>query len=85
MMLKKSTVKICNRKKQQNKWFFFSFLLFFFFLLIVLIGKKFELRLGKLLVFVLAARSCKISKAGLGEPGGCWKGGGSSEAGCPEQ
>lgn len=45
----------------------------FFFLLVVLFGKKFELRLGKLLVFVLAARSCKISGAGLGEPGGCWK------------
>lgn len=24
-------------------------------------------------MFILPARSCKISGAGLGEPGGCWK------------
>lgn len=34
------------------------------------VGKKLELRVGKLLMFVLAVRSCKISRAGMDGSGG---------------
>jgi len=53
-------VNNCRRDKWQNK----------LFILTVLVGKKPELGVGKLLVFVLAVRSHKISRAGVDGSGG---------------